>query len=339
VKRTTRTIVSLLSVTTLSWAAPAAQAKTPDWVKPAVTFLADHDYLSRSTFAAHRSMRRADFRSLMHKAFGNGYNRKRGRVTAGEVSAALSRALHDSSIVDHLDSLASPDGWTPDLNPRFGAEVMSRELGLRHDWPLSDDRYESSTDQHMRQADVAYAVWQAKTSPDTYSGDLLGNLALPDYGSTRRKVIKFALSLVGKPYIYGGEWGSRTPSYYPYGAQVHGGFDCSGFVWYVLRQKTSNYQPLHRHYAGWKLDDRTAAQMAAGAARRLTYRRFRPGDLVFFGPYGRDSSAASVYHTGIFLGRGWMVHSSGSRDGVSISFIGRNSWWHSQIAWGRRIIH
>jgi cell wall-associated NlpC family hydrolase len=45
-----------------------------------------------------------------------------------------------------------------------------------------------------------------------------------------------------------------------------------------------------------------------------------------------------VYHAGLYLGRGWIIHSSGSRAGVSIARISRGSWWFDQILWGRRLI-
>ena len=78
--------------------------------------------------------------------------------------------------------------------------------------------------------------------------------------------------------------------------------------------------------------------MARATRNRLRYRELKPGDLVFFASKGGRAKAADVYHAGIYLGRGWMVHSSGSRAGISLATIGRGSWWHSQIAWGRRVI-
>lgn len=338
-KRTTRTFLTLLSVAALSWSAPPAHASTPDWAKPALSYLTQHDYLSGKDFAAHQPMRRADFKTLMHKAFGGNYHRVRGKVRAAEVSAALVRALAQAGIANHLDSLSSPDGWTPALGAHFGTEVVARESGLRHDWPVSEERYEASSGDHMKQADIAYAVWQAKTSPDLYSAEALTNFNLPNYGGPRRRVVNFALSMVGKPYVYGGEWAVRSPSGYLYGAQAHGGFDCSGFAWYVLKRKSSSYSPLQRPYKGWWLGQRSAAQMAGATQRKIRYSKLRPADVVFFSSQGRSAPASSVYHAGIYLGHGWMIHSSGSRDGVSLSGIGRNSWWHSQIAWGRRVIH
>ncbi len=146
--------------------------------------------------------------------------------------------------------------------------------------------------------------------------------------------------MVGTPYVWGGEWPEVTPGGYPYGEQSHGGFDCSGFSWFVLRAAAPGWDPVGRPYKGWKLPERSSSEMAGAIKKkeRLKFKELEPGDLVFFAPSGKDASASSVYHAGIYLGKGWMVHSSGSRAGISLGEIGPGSWWHSQLAWGRRVI-
>lgn len=320
-------------------AASAARAPIPDWVKPAVRYLVDQGYLERDSFHPNWAMKRADFKALMKKAFGGGYRRERGKVTAGEVSAALVRRLDRGPIAKALSSVTSPDGWDPGVGKRFGSEVVARELGLRRDRPTSEEALESSADEPMRQADIAWAVWRAKTSPSLYGADALARFALRNYDETRRQVVKFALSLVGSPYVWGGEWPTATASGYPYGAQPHGGFDCSGFLWYVLQQKSSSYQPLNRPYAGWSIPERSSYDMAAIPGRkRLSFDELKPADIVFFAPGGTDAKASSVYHAGLYLGKGWMIHSSGGRAGISLAEIGPGSWWNEQLTWGRRVV-
>jgi cell wall-associated NlpC family hydrolase len=335
-RRTTLLLVASALLVTVVPAGPA-RAAVPDWVRPALRYLVDHGYLNRDSFHANDTMARRAFRRLMNRTFGGGYTRHRGKVTAAEVSRALVTKLGRGAIARQLARAESPDGWDPGVGRRFGYEVTGRELGLRHDRPTSQESWEASAGQPMRQADVVWAVWQAKTSPDVWAADLLRYFRLSDYGPTRRKVVRFALSLVGTPYVWGGEWPTKTPSGYPYGAQAHGGFDCSGFAWYVLRRKTSSWSP-NRSYRGWNLAERSSSDMARATRKRLRFRSFKPGDLVFFASGGRDAGAGAVYHLGIYLGRGWMIHSSGSRAGISLADIGRGSWWHDQIAWGRRVI-
>ena len=57
-----------------------------------------------------------------------------------------------------------------------------------------------------------------------------------------------------------------------------------------------------------------------------------PGDIVFFGPAGPRSRPATIGHAGIYLGAGWMIHSSGQ--GVAVTPLA--GWYRQQFAWGRR---
>ena len=321
--------------------APAHAGKlrgVPDWAKPAVSYLVSKRWIDLGSFDAKAPMTRAAFKKLMGKAFGGGYSRTRGKVTAGEVSAALVNKLGFGSLARSLGNVRSPDGWSPQVGKQFGSEIVARELGLRHDHSTSNESLEARAGDPMIQADVAWAVWQAKTSPDDWAAQALSSFHLSNYSAERRKVVRFALSLVGTPYVWGGEWNARTPSGYPYGAQSAGGMDCSGFVWFVLQRKSSSYSPPGRDYSGWSIGQRTSADMAKAAPRKLRLRDMKAGDVAFFAPNGRDSKASAVYHAGIYLGDGWMIHSSGSRAGVSLANIGRGAWWNGQLAWGRRII-
>ena len=338
--KTLRASAPLLIVALLTLPAPARGAlKTaPDWALPAVRYLAGSGALDAKAFQPSEPMKRSDFKRVMQKTFGGGFTRTKGLVTAAEVSAALVRALGKAPVASSLRQVESPDGWKPAVDRWFGSEIVAREMGLRHDRPTTEEAKEASASEPMSQADIAFAVWKAKTSPSTWGADALTGFSLSNYDSTRREVVDFALSLVGTPYVWGGEWVKKTPAGYPYGAQAHGGVDCSGFVWYVLKEKTTGWAPTGRPYRGWSFPERSSADMAARTPKRLGYKELRPGDVVFFSPNGRKAAASSVYHAGLYLGRGWIVHSSGSRAGVSIASIAPGSWWHDQVAWGRRVI-
>ena len=60
-------------------------------------------------------------------------------------------------------------------------------------------------------------------------------------------------------------------------------------------------------------------------------RNLKAGDILFFG-HGRNSKPSEVDHTGIYLGNGWMVHSSGN--GVTI--VPFDGWYSRSFAWARR---
>ncbi|HVF53446.1 MAG TPA: NlpC/P60 family protein [Actinomycetota bacterium] len=310
----------------------------PAWAEAAVDYLDEQGWMARSEVRPNEAMPRVRFKMLMDSAFGGGYKRTKGKVTAAEVGAALVRRLGQADVAAALQGMQSPDGWSPEPGRWFGTEIVARELGLRHDRPTTEDEAEASLTEPMRQADIAWAVWKAKTSPNTWNVDLLENFKLETLDETRRAVVKYALSLVGTPYVYAGEWPAPTPSDYPYGAQKHGGFDCSGFAWYILRRSERSWSPIDRPYKGWDLPERSSAQMAKATEERLSYEYLRPADLIFFAPEGASAKADTVYHAGIYIGRDWMVHSSASRAGISLAYIGPDSWWADQIAWGRRVV-
>jgi murein DD-endopeptidase len=145
----------------------------------------------------------------------------------------------------------------------------------------------------------------------------------------RLAVVQAALWQVGQPYVWGGDWpGPRSP----WGAQAHGGFDCSGLVWWAFKGSIGPRQmELGRGLLG-----RTADAMAwERPTERTPLEALGPGDLIFFGPGGPKARRGTISHTGIALGNGWMVHSSGSRGGVSISFLA--DYWPSATAFGRRV--
>jgi cell wall-associated NlpC family hydrolase len=332
-------LVLCVAVSSFTAFAPAGSAASyvPAWARPALRYVVQSHYVAEGSFRANSPMPRQAFGELITKAFGGGYSKTDGSVTALEMSAVLVRALHYGWVAQKLDRMSAPGGWRPRLPWRFGYEVVARTLGLRHNRDLSEN-LEASSYQPISQADVIYAVWRAKTSANTWAMPQLESFSLPAVGPVQKQVLEFAFRLVGNPYVWGGEWIARSYPGYPYGAQAHGGFDCSGFSWYVLKAPAPGWSPRGRPYRGWSLTQRVAADIAGAATPRIPYSSLRAADLVFFAPHGSSSMAASVYHVGIYIGRGWMIDSSGSKDGPSLDYIGPGSWYRSQFAWGRRVI-
>lgn len=102
-----------------------------------------------------------------------------------------------------------------------------------------------------------------------------------------------ALSMVGKPYRYGG----YTPA----------GFDCSGLVHYSFRR------------AGLNLPRDTGSLRSTGA--EIDRRSLSRGDLVFFDQEGKKSS-----HVGIYLGDGEFVHAPSTGGRVRVDRIDARYW-------------
>jgi len=112
----------------------------------------------------------------------------------------------------------------------------------------------------------------------------------------RNRLMRISRSKRGAPYRYGAAGPHR--------------FDCSGFTSWVYRK------------AGRRIP-RTSRQQA-GAARRISARNRRRGDLVFFHSGGR------VYHVGIYAGRGHIWHSPSTGKRVS-----RQRIWTRSHFYGR----
>ncbi|GAB4508944.1 MAG: hypothetical protein Tsb0026_08310 [Sulfuricaulis sp.] len=112
-----------------------------------------------------------------------------------------------------------------------------------------------------------------------------------------------ALTMVGKPYRYGG----NTPK----------GFDCSGLVQYSYAR------------VGVKLPHgtRNLLQVSQPIARS----KLRRGDLVFFTQEGRKSS-----HVALYLGDGRFVHSPSSGKNVHIAGFS-DDYWHRHFTEARRL--
>jgi cell wall-associated NlpC family hydrolase len=144
------------------------------------------------------------------------------------------------------------------------------------------------------------------------------------------------MRFVGFPYVYAGEWNRKSPPGYCCGYQPRGGFDCSGLMWWVLRQGDSLYDNTKlRGYPGYILNERSSNDMAKAipVKDRLTWSRVRAGDLLFY-----DSNHdGTIDHVDLDLGWGWALDSGSN--GVTITQVSQPDSWYQQVfAWGRRLV-
>jgi cell wall-associated NlpC family hydrolase len=219
-------------------------------------------------------------------------------------------------------------GLTPPS--RFGTETVARLLGLRTNHPASIDDLERSPGEPATRAEAAYSAarilrfgeWDVSTTQE-----LAGTFALPALTRWQKQILTTAVRFIGYPYVWGGESESRSG---PYGPQVHGGFDCSGFVWRVYNVQT---YPDSKNLAE-TLQGRTTYAMSGEVprAKRIAFAKLQPADVIFFGAKGPASKPAQVNHMGIYLGGGWFIHSSDY--GVAVTTL--TGWYEKRFAWGRR---
>ena len=121
----------------------------------------------------------------------------------------------------------------------------------------------------------------------------------PEFAAMLEEAEKY----LGTPYV----WGGSTPET---------GFDCSGYVCWVLNE------------SGWDVG-RTTANGLWQQATKISEAEAKPGDLVFFeGTY--DTPGAS--HVGIYVGDGMMISAG---DPIKYSNIHSSYWDKHLLGFGR----
>jgi cell wall-associated NlpC family hydrolase len=250
------------------------------------------------------------------------------KVTIAALDARLVTALGLADSAKLFTQAAKTAGLAPPS--RFGTEAVARLLGLRTNHPAPLDALELSPGQPASHAEAAYSAARAlQLGPEAVEGiqELAPSFVVPALTPWQKKVLTTAVRFIGYPYVWGGE-SEFTES--PFGPQVHGGFDCSGFVWRVYK--------VEQYANGANLADmlqgRTTFTISAEvpAAKRVVFAKLQPADVIFFGAAGAKSKPKQVDHMGIYLGNGWFIHSSGN--GVAVTAL--SGWYAKRFAWGRR---
>lgn len=123
---------------------------------------------------------------------------------------------------------------------------------------------------------------------------------------TGENVITFAKKYLGYNYVSGG----TTPS---------GGFDCTGFTYYIYNA------------CGYSLSRSCSAQASSGVA--VSKNNLQAGDLLLFD----NGSNGSIGHVGIYIGNGSFIHAANSRRGVVIDTI-NSGYYNTYYYSARRIV-
>ena len=123
------------------------------------------------------------------------------------------------------------------------------------------------------------------------------------FGRRGAQIVQMAQQYMGTPYV----WGGSSP----------GGFDCSGFIYYIYGQ------------FGISLPRMSDGQFEVG--RAISGDNLLPGDLVFFTTYEPGAS-----HVGIYLGGGRFIHASSAAGEVTITPLGK-SYYQERYLGARRV--
>lgn len=207
------------------------------------------------------------------------------------------------------------------------AQVYARVLDLRYNMPAGKERWEVGPAEGMRVAHVAYLLHGAATASDWRLRSLTSyeTFDLPNLGANQARILRAGVELLGQPYVWAGETEGTQP-------EGHGGFDCSGFVWRTViggGVPDGERQPL---------PERTSMAMSAVRGSQLVrgHETLQAGDLMFWGYAGTRSKPADNFHTGVYMGNGWFIHSSGGNAGPNIDRL--DGYWADRFSWGRRIL-
>jgi cell wall-associated NlpC family hydrolase len=213
--------------------------------------------------------------------------------------------------------------------PWLGTETVARLLGLRVNHPRGQDELELQVSQPVTRAEAAYSIAVYLRLTDAAIDSVkatVASFAFPELTAWQRTVLTRSLRFVGWPYVWAGT--SERPQRL-FGRQLPGGFDCSGFVWRVYKGQAFPDAPeLSRVLVG-----RTTYAMSGEvpSSARISRAALSPGDVVFFGVRGTRSKPSEVDHMGLYVGGGWIVHSS--RFGTTLTPM--TGWYETRFAWGR----
>jgi cell wall-associated NlpC family hydrolase len=260
-------------------------------------------------------------------------------VSIAQLDAALVDALGLRGAAREFAAGALNAGLRP--SSRFGTEVVARLIGLRIDHPASQDSLELEPQQPATRAEAAFSAARmltlgfppaattlgptssapadtAPTGATQYVASAASAFALPELTDLQRQIVQTAISLIGYPYVWGGD-----------DEKVDHGFDCSGFVWRVYKLAAYPEAPA----LAVTFQGRSAAEMASAVPknRRIALDDLEPADILFFGS-GPKSKAADIGHTAIYLGNGWLIQSS--NQGIALAPL--DGGYRSSFAWAWR---
>ena len=147
-------------------------------------------------------------------------------VSIEELDATLVNALGlGPAALDFQGGAASAGLQPPE---RFGTEVVARLLGLRTDLPIPDDAYELQPQETATRADAAWSAARVISLGDetatgapapglaplaaadagggvSYVQGLASTFVLPTFTPLQQEVLRTPVSLIGYPYVWGGD--------------------------------------------------------------------------------------------------------------------------------------
>jgi hypothetical protein len=255
-----------------------------------------------------------------------------GGVTMAVVHHAIVYALGLKAAAIGLNHIHTHNGFVFDTPSNFGSTLIGMRLGLRYNH--SDASLDVNPTDLLPRAEVAWSLYRATTLPAyaISSMEPYATIELPVIGPKKQAFIQWGIKYVGYPYVWGGEWSTATGPGYCCGSQPVGGFDCSGFTWWIMKHAGGGWDNRPpRPYAGWSLPQRTSHDMAT--VGDIRWHHLQVGDINFYD--GNDDG--TVDHVDTYIGNGWALDSSSTPAGVTIMWVG-TGWYRDHFVHARRVI-
>ena len=215
-----------------------------------------------------------------------------------------------SSFEHAVDTTLDRDGWAPfnkggwNGSTRRGFGFADWDASAAPGFRLITEEAEAATlgddgldDEELRKWDSlpplesldTKTVANAKQKPKAKAAPSRGGSPRDRYrdekGDFRKDMATQALSYRGRPYVFGASSPSR-------------GFDCSGLIYFLLRQR--GYNPP-RTAAGYR-----------NYGTAVSRKDLIPGDLLLFA----NTYKRGISHIGIYIGNNNFVHAASTRQGV-----------------------
>ncbi|MDD6070568.1 MAG: NlpC/P60 family protein [Clostridiales bacterium] len=135
-------------------------------------------------------------------------------------------------------------------------------------------------------------VGMAKVTAKVNGKKYICKVSVADYSEMsdeQKAVVGYALQYVGNKYVYGG-------------SSLTKGTDCSGFTMSVYKK------------FGYNLPHNSQSQMTSKSVKKVSMKKLKPGDLIFYGSSKRNCS-----HVALYIGNEKVVHASNEITGITIS--------------------
>lgn len=221
------------------------------------------------------------------KINGNSVNLRTGPSTSYSVAAVSAKG-------DLCYIIGVNEGWYKVIYKDSIAYIRSDYLELT-EFPYENQKSENTPRFYrLGKSTGTTPSAAALKGTNTVAAAIEETAAVPTVTVTGAQILAEAKRYLGAPYASGG----ASPS----------GFDCSGYVYYVLKQLgLSPYRTPADQYKQGTYVDKNSLQA---------------GDIVFFSGTG----ASGISHVGIYAGNGQFIHAPNSRSTVSYSDLTTGYW-------------